>query len=368
MKYYLIAGEASGDLHGAKLMRAIKKNDPNAEFRFWGGDKMQSEGGSLAKHYRDLAFMGFIEVLLNFRTIFKNINFCKNELVDYQPDVVILIDYPGFNLRIAKFAWQRGWKVAFYISPTVWAWKQSRVHTIKKYVDRMLVILPFEKEFYARFGYEVDFVGHPLLDELDDEKMISRENFLKENGLDERPVIALLPGSRVQEINRMLKPMLKLVPEFSSYQFMIAGVNSVHKEIYPSTENVKVIFNKTHTLLRIAEAALVTSGTATLETALLNIPQVVCYKAGVLSYAIAKKLVHIKYISLVNLIMDKEVVRELIQGDCTPKSMQAELKKILPGTKKRGEILSDYQKLVEALGSSGASEKAAHVIRELTNI
>ena len=367
MKYYLIAGEASGDLHGSKLMHAIKKNDPRAEFRFWGGDKMQTEGGTLVKHYRDLAFMGFVEVLLNLRTIYKNINFCKKELVDYQPDVVVLIDYPGFNLRIAKFAWQRGFKVAFYISPTVWAWKQGRVEIIKKYVDRMMVILPFEKEFYARFDYNVDFVGHPLLDELDDEKMISRENFFKENGLDERPVIALLPGSRVQEIIRMLKPMLELVPVFSDYQFVIAGVNSVPKEIYPTSENVKIVFNQTHTVLRASEAALVTSGTATLETALLNVPQVVCYKAGKLSFAIAKSLVHIKYISLVNLIMDKEVVRELIQDDCTTKAMQEELKKILPGNKKRKEMLSDYQKLVEVLGSSGASEKAAQVVCQLTN-
>ena len=367
MKYYLIAGEASGDLHGSKLMRAIKMNDPDAEFRFWGGDKMRAEGGTLVKHYRDLAFMGFIEVLLNLFTILKNIAFCKKELVDYKPDVVVLIDYPGFNLRMAKYAWKRGFKVAFYISPTVWAWKQGRVKIIKKYVDRMMVILPFEKEFYSRFDYNVDFVGHPLLDELDDEKMISRENFLKENGLDARPLIALLPGSRVQEINRLLKPMLELVPEFPDYQFVIAGVNSVPKEIYPTTENIKIVFNQTHTLLRASEAALVTSGTATLETALLNVPQVVCYKAGKLSFAIARSLVHIKFISLVNIIMDKEVVRELIQRDCTPKSMQSELKKILPGNKKRKEILFDYQKLVEALGSSGASEKAAQVIRELTN-
>lgn len=367
MKYYLIAGEASGDLHGAKLMRAIKKNDPNAEFRFWGGDKMQAEGGTLVKHYRDLAFMGFAEVVLNLRTILGNITLCKKELLDSQPDVVILIDYAGFNLRMAKFASRHGLKVVFYISPKVWAWKEGRVKTIKKYVDRMLVIFPFEKEFYARFNYEVDFVGNPLLDELDDEKLISREHFAKENGLDERPVIALLPGSRVQEINRMLKPMLEQVTEFTDYQFVIAGVNSVSKDVYPASENVKIVFNQTHTLLRVSEAALVTSGTATLETALLNVPQVVCYKGGTISYAIAKMLVHLDYISLVNLIMDKEVVRELLQKDCTAKNIQEELKKILPGSPKREEILSDYQKLVEVLGTSGASEKAAAVIREVVS-
>ena len=365
MKYYLIAGEASGDLHGAKLMQAIKKDDPKAEFRFWGGDKMQAEGGTLVKHYRDLAFMGFAEVLLNIRTILGNISFCKKELLDYHPDVVILIDYPGFNLRMAKFASQHGLKVAFYISPTVWAWKQGRVKTIKKHVNRMLVILPFEKEFYAKFDYDVDFVGNPLLDELDDEKQISKADFAKENGLDKRPVIALLPGSRVQEIKRMLEPMLEQQTEFTDYQFVIAGVNSVPKDIYP--DNVKIVFNQTHTLLRASEAALVTSGTATLETALLNIPQVVCYKAGAVSYAIAKSLVKLNYISLVNLIMDKEVVRELLQEDCASKNIQEELRKILPGSPKRGKMLSDYQELVKVLGTSGASEKAAAVIRELVS-
>ena len=364
MKYYLIAGEASGDLHGAKLMQAIKKNDPKAEFRFWGGDKMQAEGGTLVKHYRDLAFMGYTEVLLNIRTILGNISFCKKELIDYHPDAVILIDYPGFNLRMAKFASQHGLKVAYYISPTVWAWKQGRVKTIKKYVDRMLAILPFEKEFYAKFDYDVDFVGNPLLDELDDEKQITREQFIKENGLpDNRPIIALLPGSRVQEINRMLKPMLAQTSKFPEYQFVIAGVNSVSKNIYP--DNVKIVFGQTHTLLRASEAALVTSGTATLETALLNVPQVVCYKAGAISYAIVKRLVHLDYVSLVNLILDKEVVRELLQEDCTVKNIQEELQKILPGNPKRDIILSDYQTLVKKLGNSGASEKAAAVIEEL---
>ncbi len=365
MKYYLIAGEASGDLHGAKLMEAIKNNDPEAEFRFWGGDKMQAQGGTLVKHYRDLAFMGFAEVLLNLRTILGNIAFCKKELVDYQPDVVVLIDYPGFNLRMAKFASKQGLKVAFYISPTVWAWKQGRVKTIKKYVDRMMVILPFEKAFYARFDYEVDFVGNPLLDELEDEEMISRARFIRENKLDERPVIALLPGSRVQEIQRMLKPMLELIPDFPDHQFVIAGVPSVNKDIYPQSDDVRIVFGQTHTLLRNAEAALVTSGTATLETALLNVPQVVCYKAGAVSYAIAKSLVHLKFISLVNLIMDREVVRELLQEDCTTQALREELKKVLPGSGTRDSMLSDYRQLIEKLGTRGASEKAATVVHEL---
>lgn len=364
MKYYLIAGEASGDIHGSNLMKAIKVNDPKAEFRFWGGDKMQAEGGRLTKHYRDLAFMGFAEVLFNLRTILKNIAFCKKDLIKYKPDVLVLIDYPGFNLRIAKFAHQHRLKVVFYISPTLWAWKQSRIHAIKKYVNRMLVILPFEKAFYAKFDYQVNFVGHPLLDELSEEKPMAKEVFFKENHLDKRPLIALLPGSRVQEISRMLEPMLEIAGEYSKYQFVIAGVNSVPKDIYPPAKKVKVIFNQTHALLRVADAALVTSGTATLETAILEVPQVVCYKASPLSFAIAKRLVHIKYISLVNLIMDKEVVRELIQGKCTKEAMSMELMKILSNSEEKKRLQTDYRQLRDILGGKGASQKAAQVIHE----
>ncbi len=364
MKYYLIAGEASGDLHGANLMKAILKNDPEAEFRFWGGDKMQAVSGTLVKHYRELAFMGIAEVLLNIRTIRKNFAFCKKELLRFAPDVVVLIDYPGFNLRMAKFAHEKGMKVAFYISPTIWAWKQSRVYKVKKYVDRMMVILPFEKEFYAKFDYQADFVGHPLLDELAEEVPVAREVFVKQNDLSDKPIVAVLPGSRVQEIKKILPQMLAVASEFSEYQFVVAGVNSVPRNIY-SAQNTTVIFNQTHALLRHAEAALVASGTATLETALLGIPQVVCYKISPVSYAVAKLLVHLRFISLVNLILDKEVVKELIQYDFSKKNLLDELHILLKDTGRRKQIASEYDLLRTKLGNSGASKNAAAVISEV---
>ena len=364
MKYYLIAGEASGDLHGANLMKSILRNDPHAVFRFWGGDKMQAVGGTLVKHYRDLAFMGFAEVLLNIRTIRKNMVFCKRELVSFTPDVVVLIDYPGFNLRIAKFAHKNGMKVAFYISPTIWAWKQSRVYTVKKYVDRMMVILPFEKDFYAKFDYQVDFVGHPLLDELAEEKRIPRDKFLKQNKLDERPIVAVLPGSRVQEIKKILPKMLTVKARFPAYQFVVAGVNSVPKTTYEQ-QGVAVVFDRTHALLGHAKAAMVASGTATLETALFGVPQVVCYEASPASYFIARLLVHIRFISLVNLILDKEVVKEFIQHEFSEKNLKTELHDLLEDDERRKQIASDYALLRTKLGSSGASENAAAVVDEV---
>ncbi len=364
MKYYLIAGEASGDLHGANLMKAILKNDQQAEFRFWGGDKMQAVGGTLVKHYRDLAFMGFVEVLMNLRTIRKNFAFCKKELLNFSPDVVVLIDYPGFNLRMAKFVHKKGMKVAFYISPTVWAWKQSRVYKVKKYVDRMMVILPFEKAFYARFDYQADFVGHPLLDELAEEKPVAREDFLKLNGLPDKPIVAVLPGSRTQEIKKILPKMLVVAPQFSKYQFVIAGVRSVPEAVYLQ-QKTTVVFDQTHALLRHADAALVASGTATLETAILGVPQVVCYEASPVSYFIARLLVHIKFISLVNLILDKEVVKELIQHDFSEKNLLAELRILLQNSAKRERLLSEYALLSTKLGASGASENAAAVIADI---
>ena len=363
MKYYLIAGEASGDLHGANLMKAILKNDPQAEFRFWGGDKMQAMGGTLVKHYRDLAFMGFAEVLMNLRTIRKNFAFCRKELLNFSPDVVVLIDYPGFNLRMAKFAHNKGIKVIFYISPTIWAWKQSRVYTVKKYVDRMMVILPFEKEFYARFDYQADFVGHPLLDELTEEQVVTRKDFLKHNELPDKPIVAVLPGSRTQEIKKILPKMLAITPQFSKYQFVIAGVQSVSETTYLQ-QNKPVIFDQTHALLHHADAALVASGTATLEAALLGVPQVVCYQASPASYFIARLLVHIKFISLVNLILDKEVVKELIQHDFSKKNLQTELHLLLENSARRKRLLSDYVLLRTKLGTSGASKNAAVVINE----
>ncbi len=364
MRYYLIAGEASGDLHGANLMKAILKNDPQSVFRFWGGDKMQAVSGTLVKHYRDLAFMGFAEVLLNMRTIRKNFAFCRQELLDFAPDVVVLIDYPGFNLRMAKFVHKNGMKVAFYISPTIWAWKQTRVYKIKKYVDRMMVILPFEKDFYAKFDYKADFVGHPLLDELEDEQPVARKDFLKLNNLPDKPIVAVLPGSRTQEIKKILPGMMVIASQFSKYQFVVAGVKSVPESVY-NEQNAKAIFDQTHALLRHAKVAMVASGTATLEAALLGVPQVVCYEASPVSYFIARLLVHIKFISLVNLILDREVVKELIQYDFTKENMAAELYNLLENPARRKQIEAEYALLREKLGTSGASENAAAVIEDL---
>lgn len=364
MKYYIIAGEASGDLHGSNLMKEIKKQDPQADFRFWGGELMQSKGGTLVKHYRDLAFMGFAEVVMNLRTIMGNISFCKKDIANWQPDAVILIDYPGFNLRIAEFAKNLNIKVYYYISPQIWAWKTNRVKTIKKFVDRMFVILPFEKDFYAKYGVEVNFVGHPLLDELQKLKAIDVEKFKKENALDDRKIIALLPGSRKQEIKVMLPIMLSAAEFFPDYQFVVAAAPSQEKDFYQSIggQHLKMVVGKTYDLIRASNAALVTSGTATLETALLNTPEVVCYKGHWISYEIGKRLVkYIHYISLVNLIMDQEVVKELIQKELTTEHLKIELDKILHSPKKQ-EILQNYELLREKLGGSGASERTAQRI------
>ncbi|MET3035221.1 lipid-A-disaccharide synthase [Chryseobacterium sp. NRRL B-14859] len=364
MKYYIIAGEASGDLHGSNLMKALKQKDPDAEFRFWGGDLMKAQGGTLVKHYRDLAFMGFLEVVMNLRTILNNIKFCKEDIRKNRPDVLILVDYPGFNLRIARFAKELGIKVVYYISPQLWAWKEGRVEIIKKYVDEMMVILPFEEDFYRKHGVHSHFVGHPLLDAISDLQEINPETFKKENGLNEKEIIALLPGSREQEVEKMLEIMLSVRPHFKNYQFVIAGAPSLPKEFYQKyvDDNVHFVSNRTYDLLRCSKAALVTSGTATLETALLNVPEVVCYRGSQISYAIAKRLVkNINYISLVNLIMDREVVKELIQSDLNTKNLVDELNKILSG-EKRDQVLNDYYLLREKLGGKGASAHAADVI------
>ncbi len=370
MKYYIISGEASGDLHGSNLIKQIKKLDANANIRAWGGDLMQQEGAKIVKHYKDLAFMGFVEVLMNIRTILKNISFCKNDILDFAPDVLVLIDYPGFNLRIAEFASKNNIKVVYYISPQIWAWKQSRVHKIKKYVDKMLVILPFEKDFYAKYNYPVEFVGHPLLDAISDDILnnFDKNKFIKENNLLNKPIIALLPGSRKQEIRIKLPIMLSLIDYYPDYQFVIAGATSLpdgfYKQFLSKKDNVKILFGKTYDILNASDAALVTSGTATLETAIFEVPQVVCYKSGSrISYEIAKRLVKIKYISLVNLIMDKELVKELIQDDLNTKNLKSELDKVL--TTNRSRILSDYKQLKQKLGNSGASAKAAKIIVDL---
>ncbi len=367
MKYYIIAGEASGDLHGSNLIKAMKAKQPNVQFRFWGGDLMaEAVGEKPVKHYKDLAFMGFLEVAMNLRTILGNIKFCKKDIESYRPDVLILIDYPGFNLRIAEFAKSLGIKVVYYISPQLWAWKEGRVEIIKKYVDEMLVILPFEKDFYRKHSVEAHFVGHPLLDAISDLEPIDCELFKQESNLNEKEIIALLPGSRKQEVEKMLETMLSVRSYFTDYQFVIAGAPSLEKEFYERfvDENVHFVSNKTYDLLRCSKAALVTSGTATLETALLNVPEVVCYRGSKISYEIAKRLVkHIKYISLVNLIMDREVVKELIQKELTAKNLIKELNLILGDN--REKILTDYAELRERLGGKGASAHAAEIITNL---
>lgn len=361
MKYYIIAGEASGDLHASNLIAEIKKLDSSPEFRCWGGDLMKAQGTVLVKHYKDLAFMGFVEVLANINTIMKNIRFCKEDILSYKPDVLILVDYPGFNLRIAEFAKQNGFNVIYYISPQVWAWKQSRVHKIKRIVDRMLVILPFEKEFYRRFDYDVEFVGHPLLDAIDVIKKKNADIIREELGFGGKKVIALLPGSRKQEIALMLPEMLKVVDTFPDHQFAVAAIEAHGKEFYRKMCNdhpVKIVTGKTYDLLMISHAALVTSGTATLETALFGVPEVVCYKGSYISYQLAKKLIKVDYISLVNLIMQKEVVKELIQQDLNTGNLKNELEKIM-NEENRNKMKNEFSLLCERLGGKGASANAA---------
>ena len=365
MKYYIISGEASGDLHGSNLMKALIEKDSNAEIRFWGGDLMQKVGGTLVKHYRELAFMGFAEVLLNISTIFKNIKFCKQDILNYKPDILILIDYPGFNLRIAEFAKKEGLKVHYYISPQIWAWKENRIKKIKRDVDEMSVILPFEKDFYEqKHHFPVHFVGHPLIDAISNRTQVDEAAFKTAHHLSDKPIVALLPGSRKQEIKKMLSIMLKMAGKFPTYQFVIAGAPSQDFDFYQQfikQENVKFIGNKTYDLLSISYAAIVTSGTATLETALFKIPEIVCYKTSWISYQIGKRLVDLKFISLVNLIMDKEVVKELIQNEFNEENLENELHKILEG-KKRDELFLNYFELEKKLGGKGASKKVAELI------
>lgn len=368
MKYYIIAGEASGDLHGANLMKALLKQDPNAEFRFWGGNLMQAVGGTLVKHYKDLAFMGFVEVLLNIKTILSNIRFCKEDITTFNPDVIIFIDYPGFNLRIAKWAHAKGFKTHYYISPQIWAWKEGRIKDIRKSIDAMYVILPFEKTYYEqKHNFPVHFVGHPLLDAIANRAQVNPEDFSKKHGLiPNKPVIALLPGSRKQEIKKMLSVMLSVVQFFPDYQFVIAGAPGIDEEFYNpflTNKNVKLLSNKTYDLLSIATAALVTSGTATLETALFKVPEVVCYKGNWISYQIAKHVITLKYISLVNLIMDKEVVTELIQHELNTKNLKRELSKILDPSH-RENVFINYFELENKLGGKGASNKVAKLVYE----
>lgn len=363
MKYYLIAGEASGDLHGANLMKALKERDAGAEFRFYGGDLMQAQGGTLVKHYADMAFMGFVEVLANLRKILKNLKACKADISAWQPDVVVLIDFPGFNLKIAQYAKGEGFKTCYYISPKVWAWNQKRVLKIKRVVDHLFCILPFEVDFYKKWGMKVDYVGNPLLDAIAAFK--PDNGFLKKHDLEQKGIIALLPGSRKQEISRLLPDMLAAAGNFPGHQLVIAGAPSFKADYYDqflNGQNIPVVFNATYDLLSHAEAAIVASGTATLETALFHVPQVVVYKGGAISIAIARRLVSIKYISLVNLIMDAPVVKELIQEECNPRQIIAELQPLLPGGEQRDKMLADYKALDKLMGQPGASARTAELI------
>jgi lipid-A-disaccharide synthase len=369
MKYYIIAGEASGDLHGSNLIKELKKLDGLADIRCWGGDKMQAAGGELVKHYRDLAFMGFTEVLMNLRTIFKNLAFCKEDILQYKPDTLILIDYPGFNLRIAKWAREQGLftescgKVIYYISPQVWAWKEGRVKMMKECIDKMLVILPFEKDYFKnKWNWEVEYVGHPLVEVVE-----SQKSEVGSRKLSEKSIVALLPGSRKQEILKKLPVMLEVCKSFPHYQFIVAKAPGVEETFYDellkSYINVSYVSNQTYNLLLQAKAALVTSGTATLETALFGVPEVVCYKGSFISYQIGKRLVKVKYISLVNLIMDKLVVKELIQDDMTVENLQNELHELLTNEQRKTELKKDYAALKNLLSEGGnASSKAAQAI------
>lgn len=369
MKYYIIAGEASGDLHGSNLIREIRKNDPAALIRCWGGDKMQAQGAELVKHYRELAFMGFVEVLMNLRTIFRNLAFCRKDISAFEPDVLILVDYPGFNLRIAKWAKQQGFRVVYYIAPQVWAWKENRVKSMKQCIDLMLVILPFEKAYFReKWNWEVHYVGHPLVEETD--AAMARPITGK---MSDKPVIALLPGSRKQEISKKLPVMLEMSKRFPGYQFIVAKApgtdEGFYKELLSGYPGVSYVQHRTYELLLQSSAALVTSGTATLETALLGIPEVVCYKGSSISYQIAKRVIKVKFISLVNLIMDREVVKELIQDAFNPANLESELKAILEDKEKTAKMKAEYAALRTLLqqGGDASATAAGHIHRFLND-
>lgn len=369
-RYYLIAGEASGDLHASNLIRELTKLNPGSEFRGFGGDRMMAMGTTIVKHIRDLDFMGFWEVLINLPVIMRQFKECKEDIQAWKPDALILIDYPGFNLRMAEFAKKIGIPVFYYISPQIWAWKQGRIRKIRRNVNRMFVILPFEKEFYTRFGYEVDFVGHPLLDEIRMDEQTKHPDVIPDQQSKE-PLIAILPGSRPQEIRRMLPVMLQVARDFRpGYRFVVAGVSKVNPAVYSTlmaNSDVPIVYGNTYPLLRSAAAAVVTSGTATLEAALLNVPQVVCYKASGLSYLIAKNLVKLRFISLVNLILNKRVVTELIQSSMNAKALRIELEEILLNRDKSSAIIADYEVLRKVLGQQGASATTAKLISNSIN-
>jgi lipid-A-disaccharide synthase len=368
MRYYIIAGEASGDLHGSNLIKALREQDVEADIRAWGGDKMEAAGARLVKHYRDLAFMGFVEVVKHLGTILRNMDFCKKDIEAFKPDVLVLIDYPGFNLRIAKWAKQQGLRIVYYISPQVWAWKEGRVKDIKEHVDKMVVILPFETDFYAKHDYNVVYVGHPLLEVVTEEKKEPAVPFFTD-----KPIVALLPGSRAMEIGKKLPVMLQMVRRFPDYQFVVAGAPAQPDDVYQSFIGkmpVMLLRNDTYNLLKQSRAALVTSGTATLETALFGVPQVVCYKGNPISYWLAKQLVKVPFISLVNLIMGKEVVREMIQNGLNERALEQELQALLEDESYRERIRADYDALWKKLESGGNASQlaAAEVIGVARNI
>ena len=373
MKYYLIAGEASGDLHGSNLIKELKRLDTSATIRCWGGDKMRQAGGELVKHYSDLAFMGFWEVIKNIFTILRNLKFCKKDIEQFQPDTLVLIDYPGFNLRIARWAKQKGLRIVYYISPQVWAWKEGRVKMMKECIDKMIVILPFEKDYFKnKWNWEVEYVGHPLVEEIENEKLKPDSYGLKNEKLSEKEIIALLPGSRKQEIMKKLPVMLEVSKKFPSHQFIVAKAPGTDEEFYSNLLknylNVSYVNNRTYELLMQSKAALVTSGTATLETALFGVPEVVCYKGSAFSYQIAKRVIKVKYISLVNLIMDRLVVKELIQQELNPANLERELKDILTNENRISAITKDYTDLKNILSQKGnASAKAAELIYQFTS-
>lgn len=372
MRYYIIAGEASGDLHGSNLIKGIREVDPAAQIRCWGGDLMKEAGGELVRHYKEGAIMGFVEVIANLRKLSRNLNDCKKDILEYNPDAVILIDYPGFNFRIAKFAKEKGLRVFYYIAPKVWAWKEKRVHRLKKYVDRLFIIFPFEIEYFKKWGINAIYRGNPLLDSVDNcpKAAETREEFARRTGIDAaRPSVALLAGSRKGEIKYLLPRMIEVAKRYPEHQFLMACAPSMEEEFYRSIignkcNNIKLLFGETYPILRHSDAAIINSGTASLEAALIGIPQVVCYGGNEISYQIARMVVKLKYISLANLIMDKGLFKELIQHDCTPDKISSELDQLLGNEEYRKEMKDNYAKVREMLGGKGASAKVARAMTE----
>lgn len=364
MKYYIIAGEASGDLHGSMLIHELRKNVPQASFRCWGGEKMQAEGAEIVRHYKDLAFMGFAEVIMNLRTIKRNLDFCKRDILEYHPDILILIDYPGFNMRIAKFAREKGYKVVYYIAPQVWAWKKGRIHQLHRNTDLCFSLLPFEPDFHRSKGYKIEYTGNPLLDTINNFRQNPQKLSLAKN---EKKIIALLPGSRKQEIKRILPQMLKVVDEFPEFRFVVAAAPSLPHEYYTSligNENAEIVSAETYPLLSESYAALVTSGTATLETALFNVPQVVCYRMSFFTALAAWIIVRVEFISLVNIISGRKVVAELIQYKLNKRNLSNELIKIVKDSGQRKKMLDDYNELCTKIGSGSPAAEAAQIISE----